>query len=149
MKINLYKSISTLFGLGYISSLPGTLASLVTTIIIWVFQTNFNSTITIIFILFSSFIGYLAVTNNDNTKKDSKEIVIDEFIGQSLVLVFLPLTFKDYFLGFIFFRIFDIFKPIPINYFERKYRNAFGVIFDDVIAAGYALLSIYIINSII
>ena len=38
---------------------------------------------------------------------------------------------------------------MPINYFEKKYQNAFGVIFDDIIAAGYALLAIYIINNII
>ena len=102
-----------------------------------------------LFILFVTIIGYISVEKNTDNKNDPKEIVIDEFIGQSLVLVLLPLTYQNYILGFVFFRFFDIYKPVPIKYFEKKYQNAFGVIFDDVIAAGYALLVIYIINIII
>ena len=102
-----------------------------------------------LFILFVTLIGYISVEKNPGKVSDPKEIVIDEFIGQSLVLVFLPLTYQNYILGFILFRFFDIYKPMPINYFEKKYQNAFGVIFDDIIAGGYALLAIYIINIII
>ena len=149
MKFNFYKSISTCFGLGYISPLPGTLTSLLTVIIIWTIQTHLSLGVTFLFILFVTLIGYISVEKNPDKKNDPKEIVIDEFIGQSLVLVFLPLTYQNYILGFILFRFFDIYKPMPINYFEKKYQNAFGVIFDDIIAAGYALLAIYIINIII
>ena len=149
MKSNLYKSISTCFGLGYISPLPGTLTSFITVIIIWSIQTHLSLKVTLLFILFVTLIGYISVEKNTDNKNDPKEIVIDEFIGQSLVLVLLPLTYQNYILGFIFFRFFDIYKPMPINYFEEKYQNAFGVIFDDIIAAGYALLAIYIINIII
>ena len=149
MKSNFYKSISTCFGLGYISSLPGTLTSFLTVIIIWTIQTHLSLEVTILFILFATVIGYISVEKNPDKASDPKEIVIDEFIGQSLVLVFLPLTYKNYILGFILFRFFDIYKPIPINYFEKKYPNAFGIIFDDIIAAGYTLLTIYIINIII
>ena len=149
MKFNFYKSISTCFGLGYISPLPGTLTSFLTVIIIWTIQTHFSLEVTTLVILFVSLIGYISVEKNPDKKTDPKEIVIDEFIGQSLVLVLLPLTYQNYILGFVLFRFFDIYKPIPIKYFEKKYQNAFGVIFDDVIAAGYALLAIYIINIII
>ena len=149
MKPNFYKSISTCFGLGYISPLPGTLTSFLTVIIIWTIQTHLSFQVTILFILFVTLIGYISVEKNTDNKNDPKEIVIDEFIGQSLVLVLLPLTYQNYILGFVFFRFFDIYKPIPIKYFEKKYQNAFGVIFDDIIAAGYALLTIYIINVII
>ena len=149
MKSNFYKSISTCFGLGYISPLPGTLTSFLTVIIIWTIQTYLSLEVTILFILFVILIGYISVEKNPDNKNDPKEIVIDEFIGQSLVLVLLPLTYQNYILGFAFFRFFDIYKPIPIKYFEKKYQNTFGVIFDDIIAAGYALLAIYIINIII
>jgi phosphatidylglycerophosphatase A len=149
VKPNFYKSISTCFGLGYISPLPGTLTSFLTVIIIWTIQTHLSLEVTMLFILFVTLIGYISVEKNTDNKSDPKEIVIDEFIGQSLVLVLLPLTYQNYILGFVFFRFFDIYKPIPIKYFEKKYQNAFGVIFDDIIAAGYALLSIYIINIII
>jgi phosphatidylglycerophosphatase A len=149
MKFNFYKSISTCFGLGYISPLPGTLTSFFTVIIIWTVQKHLTLEATILLILFATLIGYISVEKNPDKVSDPKEIVIDEFIGQSLVLVFLPLTYQDYILGFILFRIFDICKPMPINYFEKKYPNAFGIIFDDIIAAGYSLLAIYIINNII
>ena len=149
MKFNFYKSISTCFGLGYISPLPGTLTSFLTVIIIWTIQTHFSFEVTTLFILFATLIGYISVEKNPDKVSDPKEIVIDEFIGQSLVLVFLPLTYQNYILAFIFFRFFDIYKPFPINYIEKKYQNAFGVIFDDVIAAVYALLSIYIIMIIL
>ena len=135
--------------MGYISPLPGTLTSFLTVIIIWTIQTYLSLEVTMLFILFVTLIGYISVEKNTDNKNDPKEIVIDEFIGQSLVLVLLPLTYQNYILGFIFFRFFDIYKPMPINYFEEKYQNAFGVIFDDIIAAGYALLAIYIINIII
>ena len=149
MKSNFYKSISTCFGLGYISPFPGTLTSFLTVVIIWLIQKYFGFQITLTCIFFITLLGYIAIEKDVNKKSDPKEIVIDEFIGQSLVLVFLPLTYQNYILGFILFRFFDIYKPMPINYFEKKYQNAFGVIFDDIIAAGYALLAIYIINNII
>ena len=149
MKFNFYKSISTCFGLGFVSPLPGTLTSFLTLVIIWTIQTYFGIKITILFILFITLIGYISVKKNPDNRSDPKEIVIDEFIGQSLVLVFLPLTYQNYILAFIFFRFFDIYKPMPINYFEKKYQNAFGVIFDDIIAAFYSLISIYLISIIL
>ena len=149
MKFNFYKSISTCFGLGFVSPLPGTLTSFLTLVIIWTIQTYFGIKITILFILFITLIGYISVKKNPDNRSDPKEIVIDEFIGQSLILVFLPLTYQNYILAFIFFRFFDIYKPMPINYFEKKYKNAFGVIFDDIIAAFYSLISIYLISIIL
>ena len=149
MKKNFYKSISTFFGLGYISPFPGTLTSFVTVVIIWLIQKHFNFETTLIFILLTTLLGYIAIENDTNKKSDPKEIVIDEFIGQSLVLVFLPLIFKNYILGFILFRFFDIYKPYPIMIIEKKFQNGFGIIFDDIIAAGYALIVINLINIII
>ena len=149
MKFNFYKSISTCFGLGFVSPLPGTLTSFLTLVIIWTIQTHFSREITILVILFITLIGYISVKKNPDNRSDPKEIVIDEFIGQSLILVFLPLTYQNYILAFIFFRFFDIYKPMPINYFEKKYQNAFGVIFDDIIAAFYSLISIYLISIIL
>ncbi len=149
MKLNFYKSISTCFGLGYISPFPGTLTSFLTVVIIWLIQKYYGIQITVICILFITVLAYIAIEKNKDKKSDPKEIVIDEFIGQALVLVFLPLTYQNYILAFIFFRFFDIYKPMPINYFEKKYQNAIGIIFDDVIAASYSLLVIYIINIII
>ena len=92
-------------------------------VIIWLIQKYFGIQITLICILFISLLAYIAIENNTDKKSDPKEIVIDEFIGQSLVLVYLPLTYQNYILGFILFRFFDIYKPIPIAYFEKKYAS--------------------------
>ena len=143
----------TLFGIGKIKKIPGSIASLATILFLFfLFHiVNIDPNIVLISLIIIFCISLYAVNIfiKDLDDKDPKEIVIDEFIGQSIVLIFLPLTLQNYILGFIFFRIFDIYKPMPINYFEKKYQNAFGIIFDDIIAAGYALLAIYIINIII
>ena len=91
--------------------------------------------------------------------KDPKEIVIDEFIGQSIPICLYEiahvgtketsqvLTF--YFIMFILFRIFDIVKPYPVSYYDKNYKNSFGVIMDDVCAGLYvvAVLVLYIVLS--
>tara|TARA_B100000941_G_C28134309_1_gene364508 strand:- start:48 stop:395 length:348 start_codon:yes stop_codon:yes gene_type:complete len=93
-----------------------------------------------------------------NENKDPKEIVIDEFIGQSIPIYLYEIshnTFKDskeavlfYLYIFILFRFFDIKKPFPINFLDRKFKNSFGVIFDDVIAGFYVVLTLIIFMTI-
>jgi phosphatidylglycerophosphatase A len=73
-----------------------------------------------------------------NEDKDPSYIVIDELVGQLLVLSITPLDWIYFFTAFLLFRVFDIFKPWPISWADRKFRNGFGIMFDDVLAAGYA-----------
>ena len=99
------------------------------------------------FIAFSEYI-------KDNDNKDPKEIVIDEFIGQSIPIYLYEMAhgaIKNsqesalfYFYIFILFRYFDIKKPFPVSYFDKKFKNSFGVIFDDVIAGLYVVLTLII-----
>ena len=89
-----------------------------------------------------------------NKNKDPKEVVVDEFIGQSIPIYIYEIshgTSKDsseavlfYLYIFILFRFFDIKKPFPINFFDKKFKNSFGVIFDDVIAGFYVVLTLII-----
>ena len=89
-----------------------------------------------------------------NENKDPKEIVIDEVIGQSIPLYLYEIAHgfeknaQDiilfYIYIFILFRFFDIKKPYPVNFFDKKYKNSFGVIFDDVIAGLYVVLTLII-----
>ena len=84
--------------------------------------------------------------------KDPKQIVIDEVIGQSIPIYLYEISHgieKDfdksilfYFFIFVLFRIFDILKPFPINYFDRKYKNTFGIMFDDILAGFYVVLTL-------
>jgi phosphatidylglycerophosphatase A len=73
---------------------------------------------------------------------DHGGIVWDEIVAMALVLCFAPPGTAWALAAFIAFRVFDIFKPWPIRYFDERWKNGFGVMFDDLLAAGYALLAI-------
>ena len=153
----------TLFGIGKISKIPGSIASLATTILLFfIFQIlNISPNIILIFIVIIFFISLYAVNifikNMDN--KDPKEVVIDEFIGQSIPICLYEIAHegsKDtnqvltfYFIMFILFRIFDIAKPYPVSYYDKNFKNSFGVIMDDVVAGLYvvAVLVLYMVVS--
>ena len=89
-----------------------------------------------------------------NKNKDPKEVVVDEFIGQSIPIYLYETshgTVKDsqeavlfYLYILILFRYFDIKKPFPINFFDKKFKNSFGVIIDDVLAGLYVVLTLII-----
>jgi phosphatidylglycerophosphatase A len=71
---------------------------------------------------------------------DHGAMVCDEIAAFLLVLALVPREFAWQAAAFVAFRFFDIAKPPPIRYFERRYLGGFGVMFDDLLAAGYALL---------
>ena len=156
------KTINYLFvtclGIGSFRFAPGTITSLVTTIFLYsLFHIIYLSSIIIFLILFLVFIySFYAVSEyiKYNENKDPKEVVVDEFIGQSIPIYLYEIshgTSKDsqeavlfYLYIFILFRFFDIKKPFPINLFEKKFKNSFGVIFDDIIAGLYVVLTLII-----
>ena len=146
----------TMFGLGRIPKIPGTFGSLATIIILYIFFHILNlSTNIILIILITIFIlSFSAVASyiKDNKNKDPKEIIIDEFIGQSLPIYLYEISHGIekssneaiifYGICFVLFRFFDIAKPFPVNYFDRNFKNSFGVIMDDVCAGFYVVLSL-------
>ena len=148
----------TFFGIGTIRYAPGTITSLVTTVFLFsLFNIlNLSNTIILIILIILFLYAFVAISNyiKDNTDKDPKEIVIDEVIGQSIPIYMYEIahgTTKDfnesilfYIYIFILFRFFDIKKPFPINFFDRKFKNSFGVIMDDVIAGLYVVLTLII-----
>ena len=151
----------TLFGIGKLKRIPGSYASLATTIFLFFLfhvvglSPNFALIGVIIIFLISLYAINVFVKNMDN--KDPKEIVIDEFIGQSIPICLYEIAHegtKDisqvltfYFIMFILFRIFDIAKPYPVSYYDKKFKNSFGVIMDDVCAGLYvvAILVLYMV----
>ena len=144
----------TLFGIGKLKKIPGSYASLVTTIFLFFLFHIFNisANIVLISVILIFFISLYAVNIfiKDLDNKDPKEIVIDEFIGQSIPICLYEiahigtketnqvLTF--YFIMFILFRIFDIVKPYPVSYYDKNFKNSFGVIMDDVCAGLYVVV---------
>ena len=151
----------TLFGIGKISRIPGSIASLVTTIFLFFLfhilkiPANFILLFIIIIFLISLYAVNIFIKNLDN--KDPKEVVIDEFIGQSIPICLYEIAHEgtketsqiltSYFIMFILFRIFDIVKPYPVSYYDKNFKNSFGVIMDDVCAGLYvvAILVLYMV----
>ena len=150
--------IVTFFGLGTIRYAPGTVTSLVTTIFFYsLFHIiNLSSNIILIVLIVIFIYSFYAVTEyiKNNDDKDPKEVVIDEFIGQSIPIYLYEISHglsKNpreaiifYLIIFILFRFFDIKKPFPINFFDKKFKNSFGVIIDDVVAGLYVVLTLII-----
>ena len=154
-KINLL--ISTFFGNGYISRIPGTFTSLSTLIILYIlFEILQFKNLNYILILYSItfFYSFYAVMDSETEfeNKDPRQIVIDEVLGQALPLILIVyLSSKNlinipveiyYLLSFVVFRFFDIIKPFPVSYFDKNFKNSFGVIMDDVCAGFYVVLSL-------
>tara|TARA_Y100000591_G_scaffold49177_1_gene37457 strand:- start:293 stop:787 length:495 start_codon:yes stop_codon:yes gene_type:complete len=153
----------TLFGIGKVSRIPGSIASLVTTIILFfIFQIlNLSPDLVLICLLVIFFVSLYSINqfikNKDN--KDPKEIVIDEFIGQSIPICLYEIAHQGsketnevltfYFIMFILFRIFDITKPYPVSYYDKNFKNSFGVVMDDVCAGLYvvAVMVLYMVFS--
>ncbi|MDH3999096.1 MAG: phosphatidylglycerophosphatase A [Desulfuromonadales bacterium] len=73
---------------------------------------------------------------------DDGRIVIDELVGYLVTVAFLPWSFTTAILGFFWFRLFDIIKPPPANWFDNKMKNGVGVVLDDVMAGIYAALAL-------
>jgi len=151
----------TLFGIGKIKIIPGSFASLATTIFLFfIFHIlNVSPNIVLFSIIAIIFISLYAVNIfiKDLTNKDPREVVIDEFIGQSIPICLYEIAHEGvketnevltfYFIMFILFRIFDIAKPYPVSYYDKNFKNSFGVIMDDVCAGLYvvAVLVLYMV----
>ena len=153
----------TLFGIGKISKIPGSIASLVTIFFLFfIFHIiNIDPNVVLILIIVIFFISLYAVNifikNLDD--KDPKEVVIDEFIGQSIPISLYEIAHNSdketveiityYFVMFVLFRIFDITKPYPVSYYDKNFKNSFGIIMDDICAGLYvvAVLVLYMVLS--
>ena len=158
-KINVL--LSTFFGYGYLTKIPGTITSAVTAVFIYIAYEILGYTdlkFSIIFFVLLFFYSFYAIRDSESEfkNKDPRQIVIDEVLGQSIPLILLLYLSQTnqigisieiyYILSFVFFRFFDILKPFPVNYFDKNYKNYFGIIMDDIIAGLYSMILIYLIS---
>jgi len=153
----------TLFGIGKLKKIPGSYASLATTIFLFILFhiLNFSPNIVLIGVIIVFLISLYAVNIfiKDMDNKDPKEVVIDEFIGQSIPICLYEIAHEGtketnevltfYLIMFILFRVFDITKPYPVSYYDKNFKNSFGVVMDDVCAGLYvvAVLVLYMVIS--
>jgi phosphatidylglycerophosphatase A len=76
-------------------------------------------------------------------EKDSSKIVIDEVAGYLITMVAAPVSWKTISLGFLLFRFFDVTKIPPARFFDRRLKNGYGVVLDDVVAGIYSCISLH------
>ena len=167
----------TLFGVGKLKKAPGTIASLITTLVFYVYFKTIkplefisvkDDLILLLFVLIIASYYAIEKAKSHFKSQDPKEIVIDEVCGQLIPLITIVVIIggldtytrqglADYFLkvnsinmelyiliSFISFRFFDIVKPFPVGYFDKKYKNSFGILFDDIVAGICAAILIAI-----
>ena len=146
----------TMFGIGRLPIIPGTFGSLATVFILYIcfhiFNLSSNIVLIGLIIIFIFSFYAVAIHIKDDENKDPREVIIDELIGQSIPIYLYEISHGTeksadeavifYSISFILFRFFDIVKPFPVNFFDKNFKNSFGVIMDDVCAGFYVVLSL-------
>ncbi len=138
------------FGLGFGSGLakkaPGTFGTLLGFPLFWMISGYTQSTqLIIIFVLFLVGIYFCDKTGKALGVADHGGIVWDEIVAMMLILTVTPPHWLAWLAAFLLFRLFDIWKPFPIKQFDAKLKNGFGVMFDDLLAAIYAIISLKVL----
>jgi phosphatidylglycerophosphatase A len=139
------------FGAGLVKKGPGTAGTLVAFPMYWFLAPRLSDAMFLFVLIWAFAIG---VWLCDKTGKelgvgDYGGIVWDEIVAFMLVLFFTPEGFFWQVLAFSLFRFFDIVKPQPIRHFDSHWHGGLGVMFDDLLAAGYALLCLALIKTLL
>lgn len=133
------------FGSGLAKKMPGTLGTLAAIPLYLALQST-TSEIYALATVFSVLVGiYLCeIAARKLQVHDYGGIVWDEIAGLLLTLWGVPFSWQNLLLGFVLFRVFDIFKPWPIRWVDRHVAGGLGIMLDDVLAAGFAGSMLYI-----
>ncbi len=141
--------------IGKIKYAPGTIASFFTCILFFILINIFNFNLVFFLTLFIFLYSFIAINNSfdEFDSEDPQEIVIDEVVGQMLVLLAIPIYETLYPLNIIYycvgsfclFRLFDIWKPYPISYVDNNMSGSLGIMLDDIIAGFYSILTLSLV----
>ncbi|MGB6291245.1 MAG: phosphatidylglycerophosphatase A [Desulfobulbales bacterium] len=138
--------IATGFYSGYLPKAPGTWGSLVGVLLVFLLHALslqiYLSVVAGLFIV-GSFVAGEAEKILDN--RDPGVVVIDEIVGMLITMIAVPVTPLTMVLGFILFRVFDIAKPFPVNFFDQHFHGGLGIMLDDVVAGIYSLIIMQLI----
>ncbi len=133
------------FGSGFIPIAPGTWGSAVGVGLVWRFWGD-SIFIQFLWVLLLGVLGIWVsgVTCQYFKRQDCQYIVIDEIVGLMITMIGIPITGYELVIGFLLFRFFDVVKPMPVNWVDRKLKNGFGVMLDDVVAGIYGNLIMHL-----
>ena len=152
---NPFHFLATLGGIGNIPLAPGTFGSIFSWLI-FIFLSHFVNMFYVTFIGIFLSIWICEMASKNLIHKDHRSIVIDELIGIWIALLpvlYLADTQKERIVyaiaALLFFRIFDIFKPFPVSYFDENFKNGTGIVMDDLIAGAMAIIPSYIILTLL
>ena len=123
------------FGSGLSPKAPGTMGT-IAAVPLWLLLAHLSQPMSLLIILISAIAG-IAICGAAAEKlgvHDHGGIVWDEFVGYWITMTFLPLSYVSMFIGFVLFRIFDILKPWPISWLNKKVSGGLGIMLDDVVA---------------
>ena len=146
-----YILLATAYPLGYMPYAPGTWGSipgLVLGGLMYLFSSSLSTSlyvqwlITASMLLAFSLASFLIIKATETawSSHDDKKIVIDEVVGQAIPVAFLPLSFIQFLVCFLLFRFFDILKPGPVGWADRRLGGALGTLLDDIIAGCLSLI---------
>ena len=140
------------FGFGVVLApvAPGTWGTLLALPVYWLVAPRLDASefLLVLAALFGAGIWACEATGRAIGVPDHGGMVWDETVAFLLVLFFVPAELAWQAAAFVLFRLFDIFKPPPIRYYERTFRNGFGVMLDDIVAAFCTLIVLAIAKTI-
>ncbi|MBA1337454.1 MAG: phosphatidylglycerophosphatase A [Pelagibacterales bacterium] len=140
----------TLFKIGNVKYAPGTIASIFTCVIFIILNYFFSINVVLLLTIVVFLYSFVAINNSYESfnSEDPQEIVVDEFVGQMLPLIAIP-VYETLFpapvlyyciSSFLLFRFFDILKPFPISYIDTNVKGATGIMLDDVVAGFFSII---------
>jgi phosphatidylglycerophosphatase A len=141
--------IATWFGVGLSPLAPGTCGSLAALPIAWAIRTISGATGLAggLVLVFSAGIWAADAAAKASGAQDPAAVVVDEVAGQWLVLLLAPFDPLAWAFGFLLFRLFDIWKPWPVRWADRHVKGGLGIMLDDILAAGYALMILTVLRA--
>jgi phosphatidylglycerophosphatase A len=134
---------------GFSPLIPGTVGTFVAAIIYYFFYLFFPLNLYFQIIFLPAFI-FLAIFISHKAEKilkinDAPPIVIDEFAGFFTSMFLILPTFRNILIAFLLFRFFDIIKPFPVNFVEKKFAGGWGIVMDDILAGIYTNILLQVI----
>ena len=145
---NLWELISTWFYIGKSRYAPGTVGSIATLPLVYLLHSYLGTWSVVVFAILISLIGIIAAGNFSKAIgiHDPGMIVVDEVAGQTLALTFAGINLYLYLIGFILFRIFDIIKPWPVGWADKKVSGGLGIMLDDILAGFIAMIIVLLLK---
>jgi phosphatidylglycerophosphatase A len=139
------------FGAGLAHVAPGTFGALLAFPLYWLLQPALSNTQFLVLLAAMFLLGVWACTLTGRALgiADHSGMVWDETVAFLLILFFVPQILLWQAFAFLFFRLFDIFKPFPIRLIERRFNNGVGVMLDDLLAGFYTLIVISVLKAIL